>query len=95
MPLNVMAVPHLPAVKILQQHGVRRLSAGSAIAQAALGRTRQLATDFLAGNLGGLFDATAQYGAVNQLRKSRGVPLDLPQRRSVSGADHAQHISGQ
>src|SRR5713226_5207832 len=51
----------------LQKHGVRRLSAGSAIAQAALGCTRHLAADFLAGTLSEMFGAAVQYGAVNQL----------------------------
>jgi len=57
---------------LLQKHGVRRLSAGSALAQAALGCTRQLAADFLAGNGSEMFGAAAQYGAVNQLFASIG-----------------------
>jgi 2-methylisocitrate lyase-like PEP mutase family enzyme len=67
MPLNVMAVPNLPPAEMLQKHGVRRLSAGSAIAQAVLGCTRQLAADFLAGTMSEMFNAAPQYGAVNQL----------------------------
>lgn len=67
MPLNIMAVPNLPPIDMLQKHGVRRLSAGSAIAQAALGCTRHLAADFLAGTMSEMFGAAAQYGAVNQL----------------------------
>jgi 2-methylisocitrate lyase-like PEP mutase family enzyme len=67
MPLNIMAVPNLPPMDALQQHGVRRLSAGSAIAQAALGCARRLAADFLAGTMSEMFGATAEYGAVNRL----------------------------
>ncbi|HWS63128.1 MAG TPA: isocitrate lyase/phosphoenolpyruvate mutase family protein [Steroidobacteraceae bacterium] len=67
MPLNIMAVPNLPPMEMLQKHGVRRLSAGSAIAQAALGCTRQLAADFLAGTMSEMFGAAAQYSTVNQL----------------------------
>jgi 2-methylisocitrate lyase-like PEP mutase family enzyme len=67
MPLNIMAVPNLPPMDTLQKHGVRRLSAGSAIAQAALGCTSHLAADFLAGTMSKMFDGAAEYGAVNQL----------------------------
>ncbi len=45
--LNLMAVPHLPAAAELRSLGARRLSAGAAIAKAALGLTRRLAVDFL------------------------------------------------
>ena len=67
MPLNVMAVPGLPSLDALQNHGVRRVSAGSAIAQAALGCTSRLAVGFLAGIMGDLFSAAPEYGSVNQL----------------------------
>lgn len=67
MPLNIMAVPGLPPVAALQQYGVRRLSAGSAIAQAALGCTHHLAAGFLAGNISELFSAAEEYGALNKL----------------------------
>ena len=66
-PLNVMAVPNLPAIDTLQESGVRRLSAGSSIAQAALGRTSQLVSAFLAGTMSELFEGSANYGAVNRL----------------------------
>jgi 2-methylisocitrate lyase-like PEP mutase family enzyme len=67
MPLNVMAVPNLPSLDTLQSCGVRRLSAGSSIAQAALGRTCHLVSGFLAGTLSETFEASADYGAVNRL----------------------------
>jgi len=67
MPLNIMAVPNLPSMDTLQKSGVRRVSAGSSIAQAALGCTRNLVADFLAGTMSEMFDASADYDAVNQL----------------------------
>jgi len=67
MPLNVMVVPNLPLLDTLEKSGVRRLSAGSAIAQAAIGRTSHLVSSFLAGTMSGMFDASADYGAVNRL----------------------------
>ena len=67
MPLNVMALPNLPSMDALRKHGVRRLSAGSAIAQAALGCTRRLTAALLAGSIGEMFGAAAEYGAVNKL----------------------------
>ena len=66
-PLNIMAVPGLPSIDALQKLGVRRLSAGSAIAQAALGLTSRLATNFLAGEMGTLFHEVAAYSTMNKL----------------------------
>ena len=67
MPLNIMAVPNLPSMDALKKSGVRRLSAGSAIAQAAIARTSHLVSSFLAGTMSEMFDASADYGAVNRL----------------------------
>jgi 2-methylisocitrate lyase-like PEP mutase family enzyme len=47
LPLNVIAWPGLPPVAELASLGVRRLSAGSSIAQAAASRSAALATAFL------------------------------------------------
>jgi 2-methylisocitrate lyase-like PEP mutase family enzyme len=47
LPLNLLAWPGLPPAAELTRLGVRRLSAGSSIAQAALGRVKALATAFL------------------------------------------------
>ena len=47
LPLNLLASPGLPPAPELARLGVRRLSAGSAIAQAVHGRTKALATAFL------------------------------------------------
>lgn len=67
MPLNIMAVPNLPSMETLKKSGVRRLSAGSAIAQAAIGCTSHLVSSFLAGAMNELFDASADYTTVNRL----------------------------
>lgn len=47
LPLNVMAIPGLASAAELKQLGVRRLSAGPAVAKAAISIARQLATAFL------------------------------------------------
>jgi 2-methylisocitrate lyase-like PEP mutase family enzyme len=48
LPLNVMAMPKLGSATELKALGVRRLSAGAAVARAAISLTLQLATAFLA-----------------------------------------------
>jgi 2-methylisocitrate lyase-like PEP mutase family enzyme len=48
LPLNVLALPALPLAGELRAMGVRRLSAGAAIARAAMGLTSEIATAFLA-----------------------------------------------
>jgi 2-methylisocitrate lyase-like PEP mutase family enzyme len=73
LPLNVMVVPGLPTLEVLRKSGVRRLSAGSAIAQSALGLTSRLAADFLQGQLTGLFAAPAPYGQINKLFASEST----------------------
>jgi hypothetical protein len=62
-----MAVPNLPSIDTLQRHGVRRLSAGSAIAQAALGCAGRHARAFLAGIMDEMFAEAAEYGEINKL----------------------------
>jgi 2-methylisocitrate lyase-like PEP mutase family enzyme len=66
-PLNVMLIPGLPRASVLQAHGVRRLSSGTAIAQAALGRTSQLTDEFLSGEIREMFSAAADYAAINRM----------------------------
>ena len=66
LPLNVMARPALPPLAVLQRLGVRRLSAGSAIAEAAWGRAQQAAASFLAeGGGAALYEGAAPYPQVN------------------------------
>jgi len=76
MSLNIMAVPNLPSMDTLKTSGVRRLSAGSAIAQAAIGRTRHLASSFLTGSMSELFEASADYGAMNRLFAAGALQVD-------------------
>jgi 2-methylisocitrate lyase-like PEP mutase family enzyme len=68
LPLNVMVVPSLPPVAELGRLGVRRVSAGSAIAQAALGTTRRAATELLVeGRYVAMFEGSVAYGELNAL----------------------------
>ena len=66
--LNLMAVPGLPGASELRTWGVRRLSAGSALASAALGLVRRLGETFLReGRSAPLFEAPLPYGEMNGL----------------------------
>ncbi len=68
LPLNVMVVPTLPPVAALRQLGVRRVSAGAAIAQAAHGLVRREATRLLAeGRYDGMFETVVSYPEMNGL----------------------------
>lgn len=69
LPLNVMAVPALAPATALRALGVRRLSAGAAIAQALLGLARRLAAGFLEnGRSDELFSPTSvTWSAMNAL----------------------------
>jgi 2-methylisocitrate lyase-like PEP mutase family enzyme len=71
LPLNVMLLPGLPPLDVLAASGVRRLSAGAAIADAALARTRDLATRLLAGDVSAMFAQTIGYGTMNGLLTER------------------------
>jgi len=68
LPLNVMVRPGLPPVAELAALGVRRVSAGSAIAQAAHGVTMHAATQLLTeGRYDAMFGTTVAYGELNAL----------------------------
>ena len=68
LPLNVMAWPGLPGAAELAQLGVRRLSAGSGIAQALWGKASALASDFLkSGKSEPLGEGAMAYPAINAL----------------------------
>ncbi len=68
LPLNVMLVPKLPSLRELAKHGVRRVSAGAAIAQAVHGLTRKLAQQLIADDgYAALFEGAAAYGELNAL----------------------------
>jgi len=68
LPLNVMLTAGLPAAAELRELGVRRLTAGSALASAAYGRARQLAIQFLADGRSEPFaEGAIGYGEMNAL----------------------------
>ena len=67
LPLNIMLMPGLPSPAVLRAQGVRRLSAGSAIAQAAMGFASQIVNDFLAGSSDDMSMITVDYSSMNQL----------------------------
>ena len=72
LPLNVLARPGLPPASELQALGVRRLSAGSWIAAAALGRASSLADLFLrTGASEPLTEGAIPYAEVNALMADR------------------------
>jgi 2-methylisocitrate lyase-like PEP mutase family enzyme len=70
LPLNIMLVPGLPAASVLRTQGVRRLSAGAAIAQAAMGHASRLTIDFLADSWDDMFIMAPDYSATNRLFQS-------------------------
>jgi 2-methylisocitrate lyase-like PEP mutase family enzyme len=68
VPLNVMAMPGLPPPADLAKLGVRRLSAGAAIAQKTWAMARTLASQFLAeGATPELFSGAMGYSDLNAL----------------------------
>lgn len=68
MPLNVLARGHLPDATELQSWGVRRLSAGSDIAESVYRRVAGLARDFLRDGLSAPLSADAMpYSELNAL----------------------------
>ncbi|WP_374653928.1 isocitrate lyase/phosphoenolpyruvate mutase family protein [Dongia sp.] len=70
MPLNVLAWAGLPGAAELGKLGVRRLSAGSGIAEAVWGRAGALAKAFLAdGESAPLSEGAMGYGAINAIAK--------------------------
>jgi 2-methylisocitrate lyase-like PEP mutase family enzyme len=72
LPLNVLAWPGLAPAAELARLGVRRLSAGSAIAQGALTRARALAAAFLRdGQREGPVDGAITHRDMNALLAGR------------------------
>jgi len=67
LPLNIMLLPSLPSIDRLQVLGVRRLSAGAAIAKAAWSTTSRLAEAFLGGSWDEMFANPVDYVATNRL----------------------------
>jgi len=72
VPLNLLAAPGLPPAAHLRELGVRRLSAGSALASMALATVRRLASGFLGdGRSEPLAEGGVAYGEMNGLLASR------------------------
>jgi len=71
LPLNIMLMPGLPSKEELHARGVQRLSAGSAIAQAVLGRVGRVTEELLAGRAEQMFVDAADYGEINRLFQGR------------------------
>ena len=70
LPLNVMLRPALPALDELDALGVRRLSAGSDLAEAAFAQLAELARAFLHDGRAGMAPRM-NYGAINALFDAR------------------------
>ncbi|MBF6024755.1 isocitrate lyase/PEP mutase family protein [Lysobacter niastensis] len=72
LPLNLLLRPQLPDIDALASLGVRRLSAGSDLAEFGYGQTRHLAETFLrSGRLDAGATTAMDYGALNKLFESR------------------------
>ena len=66
LPLNVLSRPNLPAIAELKRLGVRRLSVGCALAQAALATLRNAIRELLdAGTYGALYEDSITVAEVN------------------------------
>lgn len=72
LPFNVMVRPTLPPVAELAKLGVGRVSAGSAIAQAAYGVAQRAAAQFLTeGRFEAMYETAADYARTNALLSHR------------------------
>ena len=72
IPLNVLARPNLPAAPELAALGVRRLSAGSGVAQSLYGKASALVADFLrTGASGPMSSGAMTYAEINALMGPR------------------------
>jgi 2-methylisocitrate lyase-like PEP mutase family enzyme len=65
VPVNVMVWPGAPTVAELEAVGVRRISVGTAIAQAAYGVARCAATELLTKGTYDTLDGGLDFGAIN------------------------------
>jgi 2-methylisocitrate lyase-like PEP mutase family enzyme len=65
LPINAMAGPGAPSIADLERVGVRRVSLGTAVAQAAYGITRRVAAEALEKGTFEALDGAPEYGEVN------------------------------
>jgi 2-methylisocitrate lyase-like PEP mutase family enzyme len=71
-PLNILAGPGVPSVKMLQKLGVARLSVGSGPIRAAMGLLQRIAKEMQgAGTYGALTDGAIPYADMNELMARR------------------------
>ena len=71
-PLNILAGPGVPSVKMLQKLGVARLSVGSGPIRAAMGLIRRMAKELkAAGTYNALTDGAIPYAEMNELMARR------------------------
>jgi 2-methylisocitrate lyase-like PEP mutase family enzyme len=71
LPLNLMALPGLPATQILHQAGLRRLSAGPAMFLSAYASVARDTQSFLAGQTEPMFSNTMGFASVEELFTQR------------------------
>ena len=67
LPINVMAGPGAPSVAELRSAGVRRVSVGTAITQAAYTLAMRAATELLATGTYTELEAALDFGTINNL----------------------------
>ena len=67
MPVNVMAGPGTPTVAELASAGVRRVSVGTAISQAAYSVAYRAATELLTEGTYGELDGALDFAAINRM----------------------------
>ena len=65
LPINAMAGPGAPSIADLERVGVRRVSLGTAVAQAAYGIARRVAVEALEKGTFEALDGAPEYGEVN------------------------------
>jgi 2-methylisocitrate lyase-like PEP mutase family enzyme len=65
IPVNVMAGPGAPSVELLAEAGVRRVSAGTALAQSAYARAQRAAREMLEHGTYTALEEAIDYGAIN------------------------------
>jgi 2-methylisocitrate lyase-like PEP mutase family enzyme len=72
LPLNVMIIPGLPPIAELRALGVRRVSAGAAIAETAYATIRRIAAQLLSeGRYEAMFESAMSYAELNALFVSK------------------------
>jgi len=82
LPINVMAGPGAPSVAELRSAGVRRVSVGTAITQAAYTLAMRAATELLATGTYTELEAALDFGTINNLFTNRAPASSRPARKA-------------